>query len=74
MADNYFSSLPLAKNLEKKKTIFVGTIRRHRKEIPIELRTVKLNCMKLYYNKIKCVVDMVDQMARQYSVWAASRR
>ena len=41
MADNYFSSLPLAKKLEKKKTNFVGTIRRHLKEIPLELKNSK---------------------------------
>ena len=40
-ADYQFSSLSLAKKLEKKNTTFLGTIRRHQKEIPFELRNSK---------------------------------
>ena len=40
-ADNYFSSLSLTKKLEKKNTTFVGTIRRHLKEIPLKLKSSK---------------------------------
>ncbi|GBN43991.1 hypothetical protein AVEN_174310-1 [Araneus ventricosus] len=37
-ADNYFSSLSLAKRLKLKNISFVGTVGRHRKEIPNEVR------------------------------------
>jgi hypothetical protein len=39
--DNYFSSISLAKRLKKKNTSFVGTVRRHRKEIPNEVKKSK---------------------------------
>lgn len=39
--DNYFSSFSLAKQLKRKNTSFVGTVRRHRKEIPNEVKISK---------------------------------
>ena len=39
--DNHFSSLSLAKILKRKNTSFIGTIRRHQKEIPLKLKSSK---------------------------------
>lgn len=39
--DNYFTSIPLAEDLLKKKISIIGTLRKNKREIPIELIQVK---------------------------------
>lgn len=117
--DNFFTSVKLAKELEKKGTSLVGTVNRSKREIPPVLKQSRENLYssKIYkhenltltvyqgkpnknvlllstmhpnveiaegqkklpetvkfYNETKFGVDVVDQMARQYSTKSSSRR
>ncbi|XP_035228790.1 piggyBac transposable element-derived protein 4-like [Stegodyphus dumicola] len=45
--DNYFSSLSLARRLKMKNTSFFGTVRRHRQEIPHEVRKSKTRLFEI---------------------------
>lgn len=46
--DNFYTSIPLAKNLLSKKTHLVGTLRKNRKYIPKEVLNRKLNIDEFY--------------------------
>ena len=62
-ADNFFTSVNLAKTLRQEGISIIGTVNRIRKEIPQEIN-----------NSTKFGVDVLDQMARKYTVNAATSR
>ncbi|KAF2892986.1 hypothetical protein ILUMI_13184 [Ignelater luminosus] len=43
ITDNFYTNIPLAHELLRRKTHLLGTIRKHRKGIPKEILTTKLN-------------------------------
>ncbi|GBM28779.1 hypothetical protein AVEN_177992-1 [Araneus ventricosus] len=67
-ADNYFSSLSLAKRLKTKNTSFVGTVRRHRKEIPNEVRKSKTQLYETVLLKSQETTLTVYQAKRNKNV------
>jgi uncharacterized ubiquitin-like protein YukD len=119
--DNFFTSVPLLRNLLEKKTTLIGTIRSNKRELPLlaKAKKDKMNLLQTtlfkssnstltiykskpnkkvlilsskhksvnieknkkqtpetitYYNNTKFGVDVLDQMAKKYTVKASSRR
>ena len=85
--DNFFTSIKLCKDLASKRTSIVGTVNKICHELPnvvlfstlhptvtIDNTGKKKPETIEFYNSTKFVVDVLDQMARKYSVKSSSRR
>ena len=58
-ADNFFSSYTLVKNLLKKKTTFIGTVRKNKKELPTCVKELnKIYASELYEDGKGCTVTI----------------
>ena len=64
-ADNYFSSIPLAKKLNENKLSFVGTLRKNKKEIPVNFlpnKSREVNSYIFGFNENLTLVSYVPKI------------
>lgn len=72
--DNYFTNLPLAKELLQKKITIVGTLKSNRPEIPKEFKASKSRASKsslFGFQKDPCVLRSKSKQGSQLTVYNA---